>query len=94
VKQRDKVARPNIDAFEAMIMCEDCEKGVFVSFDYSSDALSMSVLVVVDNRVALNAVDLPDEKAVHMKITPPNNEVFGFELFRAWHIRCHGRDSV
>ena len=31
--------RPDIDAFEAMMMREDCEKGFFVSFDYSSDAL-------------------------------------------------------
>ena len=39
VKQKDKVGRPDIDAFEAMMMREDCEKGFFVSFDYSSDAL-------------------------------------------------------
>jgi len=34
------IGRPDIDAFEAMMMREDCEKGFFVSFDYSSDALS------------------------------------------------------
>ena len=39
VKQKDKVGRPDIDAFEAMMMREDCDKGFFVSFDYSSDAL-------------------------------------------------------
>jgi hypothetical protein len=39
VKQKDKVGRPDIDAFEAMMMREDCEKGFFVSFDYSSDVL-------------------------------------------------------
>ena len=39
VKQKDKIGRPDIDAFEAMMMREDCEKGFFVSFDYSSDAL-------------------------------------------------------
>lgn len=39
VKQKDKVGRPDIDAFEAMMMREDCEKGFFVSFDYSDDAL-------------------------------------------------------
>ena len=39
LKQKDKVGRPDIDAFEAMMMREDCEKGFFVSFDYSSDAL-------------------------------------------------------
>ena len=39
VKQKDKAGRPDIDAFEAMMMREDCVKGFFVSFDYSSDAL-------------------------------------------------------
>ena len=40
VKQKDKVGRPDIDSFEAMMMREDCDKGFFVSFDYSSDALT------------------------------------------------------
>ena len=40
VKQKDKVGRPDIDAFEAMLAREECAKGFFVSFDYSSDALS------------------------------------------------------
>ena len=39
VKHKDKVGRPDIDSFEAMMMREDCDKGFFVSFDYSSDAL-------------------------------------------------------
>jgi hypothetical protein len=39
VKQKDKAGHPDIDAFEAMMMREDCEKGFFVSFDYLSDAL-------------------------------------------------------
>ena len=39
VEQEDKVGRPDIDSFEAMMMREDCEKGFFVSFDYSTDAL-------------------------------------------------------
>ena len=28
-----------MDAFEAVMMREDCDKGFFVSFDYSEDAL-------------------------------------------------------
>jgi hypothetical protein len=40
VKQKDKVGRPDIDSFEAMMMREDCDKGFFVAFDYSSDALT------------------------------------------------------
>jgi DNA modification methylase len=40
VKQKDKVGRPDIDSFEAMMMREDRVKGFYVSFDYTSDALS------------------------------------------------------
>jgi DNA modification methylase len=40
VKQKDKVGRPDIDSFEAMMMREDCEIGFIVSFDYTSDAMT------------------------------------------------------
>jgi len=40
VKQKDKVGRPDIDSFEAVMMREDRTKGFFVSFDYSSDAMT------------------------------------------------------
>jgi len=40
VKQKDKVGRPDVDAFEAAMTREDRNKGFFVSFDYSQDALS------------------------------------------------------
>jgi site-specific DNA-methyltransferase (adenine-specific) len=40
VKQKDKVGRPDIDSFEAVMMREDRTKGFFVAFDYSSDAMS------------------------------------------------------
>jgi len=39
VKQKDKVGRPDIDSFEAVMMREDRTKGFFVSFDFSSDAM-------------------------------------------------------
>ena len=39
VKQKDKVGRPDIHAFEAVMMREDRERGFFVAFDYTSDAL-------------------------------------------------------
>jgi hypothetical protein len=39
VKQKDQAGRLDIDAFEAMMMREDCEKGFFVSFDYTDDAM-------------------------------------------------------
>ncbi len=40
VKQKDRTGRPDIDSFEAVLMRENCEKGFFVSFAYSSDALT------------------------------------------------------
>jgi len=39
VKQSDRVGRPDIDAFEAVMMREDRGKGFFVAFSYSSDAV-------------------------------------------------------
>jgi hypothetical protein len=40
VKQQDKAGRPDIDKFEAALMRENRAKGFFVSFDYSSDAMT------------------------------------------------------
>jgi site-specific DNA-methyltransferase (adenine-specific) len=40
VKQKDKVGRPDIDQFEAVMTRENRTKGFFVSFDFTSDALT------------------------------------------------------
>lgn len=40
VKQKDKVGRPDIDLFETVMMREDRTKGFYVSFDYTSDAMT------------------------------------------------------
>ena len=40
VKQKDKAGRPDIDAFEAAMIREERMKGFFISFDYTSDALT------------------------------------------------------
>jgi DNA modification methylase len=40
VKQKDKAGRPDIDAFEAMMTRTDRTKGFFVSFAYTSDAIT------------------------------------------------------
>ncbi len=40
VKQKDKVGRPDIDSFEAVLMREERKKGFFVAFDYTHDALT------------------------------------------------------
>jgi site-specific DNA-methyltransferase (adenine-specific) len=39
VKQKDRVGRPDIDSFEAVMTRADRTKGFFVGFDYSADAL-------------------------------------------------------
>ena len=38
VKQKDKVGRPDIDSFEAMMARAERRKGFFVAFDYTTDA--------------------------------------------------------
>ena len=38
VKQKDVVGRPDIDAFEAVMMREERKLGHFVAFDFSGDA--------------------------------------------------------
>jgi len=38
VKQKDRVGRPDVDAFEAMMLREDRQKGFFVAFGYTDDA--------------------------------------------------------
>ena len=40
VKQKDKAGRQDIDSFEAVLMREERQKGFFVSFGYTSDAIS------------------------------------------------------
>ena len=40
VKQQDKAGRPDIDQFEVALIRENRTKGFFVSFDYTSDAMT------------------------------------------------------
>ena len=40
VKQKDRLGRPDVDSFEAIMTRYDRTKGFLVSFDYSSDALA------------------------------------------------------
>ena len=52
VKQKDKVGRPDIDSFEAVMMREDRKKGFFVSFGYTRDAvLEISNFFTREHRV-------------------------------------------
>ncbi len=41
VKQQDEAGRPDIDKFEAALTRENRAKGFFVSFDYTSEAMTM-----------------------------------------------------
>jgi hypothetical protein len=40
VKQKDKVGRPDVDAYETAMERANRAKGFFVAFDYSEDALT------------------------------------------------------
>ena len=40
VKQKDKVGRPDIDSFETVMHRENRTKGFFVSFAFTSDAMT------------------------------------------------------
>lgn len=39
MKQKDKVGRPGIDAFQTALRRSQRDKGFFVAFDYTEDAL-------------------------------------------------------
>jgi len=71
VKQKDKVGRPDVDAFEAVMMREERTKGFFVAFDYSQDALdeisrffkqtgkaivALTVKEILDEQIAMKLV--------------------------------------
>ena len=68
VKQKDKAGRPDIDAFETAMRRAKCEKGFFVSFDFSSDALrEIQRFFVEEHRtmVAVTVRDILDEQIAH-----------------------------
>ena len=68
VKQKDKTGRPDIDAFEAMMARSDRKKGFFVSFDYSSDAMTeIGAFFRKSGRVivSLTVREILDEQIAH-----------------------------
>jgi hypothetical protein len=68
VKQKDKTGRPDIDAFEAVMMREDRTKGFFVSFDFTADAMSEIQAFFVrtgKSIVALTVRQILDEHIAH-----------------------------
>ena len=68
VKQKDKVGRPDVDSFEAMMAREECGKGFIVSFDYTGDALTeISRFFKQTGRVIvpLTVQEILDEQIAH-----------------------------
>ena len=68
VKQKDKAGRPDIDSFEAVMMREDRNKGFFVSFDYSSDAIAeIGAFFKRSGKsiIALTVKDILEEQIAH-----------------------------
>ncbi len=68
VKQKDKAGRPDIDAFETAMRRAKCEKGFFVSFDFSSDALTEIQRFFRDEHrviVPLTVQEILDDQIAH-----------------------------
>ena len=68
VKQKDKAGRPDIDAFETAMRRAKCEKGFFVSFDFSSDALrEIQRFFVEEQRIIIPVTvrEILDEQIAH-----------------------------
>lgn len=68
VKQKDKVGRPDIDSFEAVMMREDRTKGFFVAFDFTADAMSEIQRFFTQTGksiVALTVREILDEQIAH-----------------------------
>jgi hypothetical protein len=67
VKQKDKAGRPDIDAFETAMRRAKCEKGFFVSFDFSSDAIREIGRFFTEHRTIISVTvrDILDEQIAH-----------------------------
>ena len=68
VKQKDKAGRPDMDAFETAMRRAKCEKGFFVSFDYTSDAMTEIARFFREEHriiVPLTVREILDEQIAH-----------------------------
>ena len=68
VKQKDKAGRPDIGAFETAMRRAKCEKGFFVSFDFSNDALrEIQRFFTEEHRtiIPLTVREILDEQIAH-----------------------------
>jgi hypothetical protein len=60
VKQKEKVGRPDIDAFEAVLQREKRTRGFFVAFDYSQDAEAEIGRFLRDTGIMIHAYTVAD----------------------------------
>ena len=60
VKQKDKVGRPDIDAFAVVLQREKRTRGFFVAFDYSQDAMTEIGRFLRDTGVMIHAYTVAD----------------------------------
>ena len=68
MKQKDKAGRPDMDAFETAMRRAKCDKGFFVSFDYSGDAMTEISRFFRDEHrviVPLTVREILDEQITH-----------------------------
>lgn len=71
VKQKDRVGRPDVDSFEAVMTREERTVGFFAAFDYSSDALAEIVDIFnLSGKMicALTVRDILDETKLGAKL--------------------------
>ncbi len=68
MKQKDKADRADIDAFETAMRRAKCEKSFFVSFDFSSDALTEITRFFREEHrviVAITVQEILDDQIAH-----------------------------
>jgi hypothetical protein len=66
VKQKDKVGRPDIDSFEAVLTREKRTTGFFVAFDYSEDALEEISAFFKRSGIMIRALTVKDILEEHI----------------------------
>lgn len=70
VKQKDKAGRPDIDSFETAMQRQGRDKGFFISFDFSKDALNEIKRVAREQNLEIIPVTVKEilDEEVHFRI--------------------------
>jgi DNA modification methylase len=95
VKQTDKVGRPDIDQFEAVMMRENRKKGFFVGFDYTQDS-RQEIRRFRDKTgidiIAFTVSELLDDELAKQRMPPsPAKASVGRVGIRKATVNSHGR---